>query len=271
MRGSLILVLIVALVLVAASRVPSLGVVNSIALDVVSPIEQLVTGSYRGAVGTARTVTALDDIMAENDRLKAEAEQLRRDAIRAPELERELADLRELLGMRRAGAGWQWLDAQVIGFDSQNLLRSISIDRGESDGLVDGMTVMSSRGLVGRITRLSASWARVLLISDASSTASATVQRTRARGVVYGQRSATGKPSLLLRFVPQGEEMRVGDRVISSGVGGIFPEGIAIGTIVQVQRRETDIYQEATLEPAADLLRLERVYVVTNHVPVKLD
>jgi rod shape-determining protein MreC len=271
MRGSLVLVLIVALSLFAASRIPALGVVSSIALDVVAPIEQLITGSYRGAVDTARGVTAVDEVLAENERLRAEAELLRRDAVRAPELEREVADLRDLLGLRQAGAGWQWLDAQVIGFDSQNLLRSIAIDRGESDGLVDGMTVMSSRGLVGRVTLLSTNSARVLLISDAGSTASAMVQRSRARGVVYGQRSATGKPTLLLRFVPQGEEMRVGDRVITSGIGGIFPEGILVGTITQVQRRETDMYQEATVEPAADLLRLERVYVVTNHVPVKLD
>lgn len=271
MRGSLVLVAIVALLLFAASRVPALGVVNSVALDVVSPIEQLITGSYRGAVDTARSVTAVEDVMLENDRLKAEAEQLRRDAVRAPELERQVSDLRELLALRQAGAGWQWLDARVIGVDAQNLLRSISIDRGQNDGLVDGMTVMSSRGLVGRITRLSGNWARVLLISDASSTASAMVQRTRARGVVYGLRSATGKPTLQLRFVPQGEEMRVGDRVITSGIGGLFPEGILIGAITQVQRRETDIYQEATVEPSADLLRLESVYVITNHVPVKLD
>ena len=271
MRGSLVLVLVVAALLFAISRVPALGALHGIALDVVSPIEQLITGSYRGAVDTARTVTAVDEVIAENQRLKAEAEQLRRDAVRAPELERQVAELRDLLALRQAGAGWQWLDARVIGFDAQNLLRSISIDRGEGDGLVDGMTVMTSRGLVGRITRLSPNWARVLLISDASSTANAMVQRSRARGVVYGQRSATGKPTLLLRFVPQGEEMRVGDRVITSGVGGIFPEGILIGSIAQVQRRETDMFQEATIEPAAELLRLETVYVVTNHVPVKLD
>ncbi|HEV8634019.1 MAG TPA: rod shape-determining protein MreC [Chloroflexota bacterium] len=263
--------MLVALVLFAASRVPALGVVNGLALDVLSPIEELLTGSFRGAVETARTVTAVEDIVAENQALRAEVEQLQRDAVRAPELEREVIELRELLGLRREGAEWQWLDARVIGFDASNLLRSAVINRGERDGLVDGMTVMTSRGLVGRIVLLSSRWARVLLISDASSTANAVVQRTRARGVVYGQRGATGKPSLVMRYVPQGEEMNVGDQVITSGVGGIFPAGIAVGTIRQVQRRETDMFQEATVEPSADLLRLEKVYVITNHVPVKLD
>jgi rod shape-determining protein MreC len=258
-------------VLFAASRVPALGVVNGLALDVVSPIEELLTGSVRGAVETARTVTAVDEIVAENQALRTEVERLRRDAVRAPELEREVVELRELLGLRREGNEWQWLDARAIGFDSSNLFRSMVINRGERDGLVDGMTVMTSRGLVGRIILISTSWARVLLISDASSTANAMVQRTRARGVVYGQRSAGGKPSLVMRFVPQGDEMKVGDRVITSGVGGIFPAGIAVGTITQVQRRETDMFQEATVEPSADLLRIENVYVITNHVPVKLD
>lgn len=260
-----------ATLVVAASRIPALGVLNSLALDVVSPIEQLVTGSYRGAAETARSLAAVDEIVAENERLRVEVEQLRRDAVRAPELERDIAELRELLAMRRAGASWQWLDARVIGFDASNLLRSVSIDRGQGDGLVDGMTVMTSRGLVGRVVRLSPRWSRVLLVSDASSTANAMVQRTRARGVVYGQRSVSGRPMLLMRFVPQGEEMRVGDRVITSGVGGIFPEGIVIGSVTQVQRRETDMFQEATIEPAVDLLHLETVFVITNHVPIALD
>ena len=257
--------------LFAASRVPGLGAVNSLALDVVSPVEELLTGSFRGAVETARTVTAVDEILAENQALRAEAEQMRRDAERAPELEREVVELRELLALRKEGHEWQWLDARAIGFDSSNLFRSIVIDRGERDGLVDGMTVMTSRGLVGRIVLISTGWSRVLLISDASSTANAIVQRTRARGVVYGQRSASGKPSLVMRFVPQGDEMKVGDRVITSGVGGIFPPGVAVGTITQVTRRETDMFQEATVEPSADLLRIENVFVITNHVPVKLD
>jgi rod shape-determining protein MreC len=145
------------------------------------------------------------------------------------------------------------------------------IDRGGRDGLVDGMTVMTPRGLVGKVVRLGPNAARVLLVTDPSSSVNAMVQRSRAKGVVYGQRGAAGSTQLVLRFVPQGEEMRVGDRVITSGLGGIFPEGIAIGQVAQVRQQGTDMFQEATVEPLVDFGRMEMVFVITNHVPVKLD
>ena len=159
----------------------------------------------------------------------------------------------------------------MIGYDASNLVRSAVLDRGSRDGLVDGMTVMTPRGLVGKVVRLGPTAARVLLVTDPGSSVNAMVQRSRAKGVIYGQRGTAGGSQLVLRYVPQGEEIKPGDRVITSGLGGIFPEGIAIGQVSQVRQQGTDMFQEATVEPFVDFARVESVFVITNHVPVKLD
>lgn len=268
---SLVLILLLAVALVIGGQLSFGATIGTLALDLVAPIADLVTGSYQGASTTARPVQTIGQLVDENQRLKIEVERLQRDGVRAPELQRENDDLRELLGLRKAGAAWQWLDGRVIAYDASNLVRSLVVARGSGDGLVDGMTVMAPRGLVGRIVKLAPAAARVLLITDPSSSVNAMVQRSRARGVIYGQRGAGGTNQLVMRYIPQGEDVKTGDRVITSGGGGIFPEGIAIGQVVQVQQRGTDMFQEAMVEPFVELARLEMVYVIVNHVPVKLD
>jgi rod shape-determining protein MreC len=268
---ALALVLLVALALVLAGQLPPAGSLGGLALDVVAPLEELVSGTFRGAAEGGRSVQTVEQLVEENQRLRLEVERLMRDGTRAPELQRENDELRQLLGLKQSGSSFQWADAQVIGYDANNLVRSAVIDRGGRDGLVDGMTVMTPRGLVGKVVKLGPTAARVLLLTDPASSVNAMVQRSRAKGVVYGQRGAAGGSQLVLRYVPQGEEMRTGDRVITSGLGGIFPEGIAIGQVSQVRQQGTDMFQEATVEPYVDFARVETVFVITNHVPVKLD
>jgi rod shape-determining protein MreC len=268
---SLFLILLLAIAVVIGGQFSLGSTLGSFALDLFAPVADLVTGTYQGASTAARPVQTVSQLVDENQRLKLEVERLQRDGVRAPELERENADLRDLLGLRRGGATWQWIDGRVISYDASNLVRSMVVARGSRDGLADGMTIMTPRGLVGRIVKLAPAASRVLLVTDPSSSVNAMIQRSRARGVVYGQRGAGGMSQLVMRYIPQGDEVKTGDRVITSGGGGIFPEGIAIGQVVTVQQRGTDMFQEATLEPFVDFGRLELVYVIVNHVPVKLD
>jgi len=266
------LVLAVALVLVFGRRVPAIGTVQGIVLDAFAPIQDLITSSYQDVTGTGgRTVPTIDQLVQENERLRAENDRLAQDAVRAPELQRENDELRDLLGLRRAGAPWQWLPGRVIASDPSNLVRSIDVEVPTTDGLVENMTVMTARGLVGKITKLGRNAVRVLLVTDSTSSVNAMVQRSRARGVVYGVRGAPGTSQMVMRYIPQGEEIKAGDRIVTSGLGGIFPEGIAIGQVAEVRQSATDMFQEATIDPFVDFGRLEMVLVITNHRPVKLD
>jgi len=130
------------------------------------------------------------------------------------------------------------------------------------------MTVLSTNGsLVGRIVYVGATTSRVLLITDVSSSVSAVVQSSRAYGVVNGQRSGT----LLMKYIRQGEQLKTGDIVVTSGVGGVFPEGFMVGRVTDVRQIDIEMFQEARVDSQVDFDRLETVLVITNYRPAKLD
>jgi len=265
--GPLILLVALSAFVIAAASQPGLGIVHELALDIVGPIQRIVSAPARGL----RSSATIDEIAAENQRLRAEIETFRIQAMRAPELAREIDRLTALLDLRRSGTDWLWLEARIIGHDPSNLMRVATIDRGENDGVTEGMTVMTSQGLVGRIHQRGRTASRVLLISDATSRVNAIVQRSRARGVVNGVRGPAGEAGLHLKDVPQGESLAAGDRLVTSGLGGIFPSGVLIGTIAEVQPRPTEMSLEATVTASAMLNQLEVVYVILNHQPLRLD
>lgn len=185
-------------------------------------------------------------------------------------LHEDLADyqaLSQLLNFTRENTQLQTLPAEVIGRDSNNFLRSIIINKGATDGLTPGMAVVTERGLVGRITAVSPSSAKVMLLTDPASAVNARLQTSRADGIVEGQLT----PSLRMRFIPQEEIVQPGEVVLTSGLGGNFPTGLVIGQVIRVERRDVDLFQTAEIHPTVDFNRLEIVLVITNFTPSNVD
>jgi rod shape-determining protein MreC len=128
------------------------------------------------------------------------------------------------------------------------------------------MPVVTRQGLVGRIVQVSASAARVLLVTDPSSAVSARLQTTRVEGSVIGQLSGT----LRMTFIPLGQTIQEGDLVITSGLGGNFPPDIVIGQVTSIRQFEFELYQEAEIRSLNNFDTLEFVLVITNFQPVDL-
>jgi len=148
--------------------------------------------------------------------------------------------------------------ALVVGEDSSPWFRTVTIDRGEADGVREGMPVVASAGVVGRIVKVAHNSSRVLLLSDHASGIAAVVQRSRARGVVMGK----GGNICSLEFSQRGEDVRTGDVVLTSGIGGVFPKGLPIGEITMVKKGEYGIFQTVNIRPFVNISRLEEVLVV---------
>ncbi len=134
--------------------------------------------------------------------------------------------------------------------------RTIEIDRGSADGVIEGLPVIDAAGLVGRVVRSAPHSARVLLITDASSAVAVLVQDQRIRGVCRGQGGA-----LALDFALLEDAIQVGDGVITSGLGGVFPKGLVVGYVRSVQREQFGLFQTVDVEPAVDFAHLEEVLV----------
>ena len=153
--------------------------------------------------------------------------------------------------------------ARKIGEESTNFLDTILIDLGHAHGIEIGMPVVTDQGLVGRISEVTDSVSKVLLLTDPSGSASALLADSRLNGVVRGSSSG----DLVMDFIPQGPTFEVGEVVLSSGLGGKFPKGIAIGTIESIESQPNAVFQTATVRPAVDFGSLEMVMVITNFEP----
>jgi rod shape-determining protein MreC len=230
-------------------------------LDVMAPLQR--GGSYvaRAVEGVWRDASALFRRRAELDWMQDRITTLEEQTVRLEELERENARLRDLLAFRERLAG-EVLAAAVVGRDATGLARTLTIDRGERDGVVKGAAVLAPAGVVGQVFLASAHAARVLLITDHNSGVDAVVQRTRARGIVEG----TVSEGCGLKFVKRTEDLQKGDVVVTSGVDGIFPRGLPIGELTGVDKRGQGLFQYATVRPFVDFDSLEDVLVTRGTV-----
>jgi rod shape-determining protein MreC len=216
-------------------------------------------------LGTARDLTTLRTI---NQQLKSRVDTLTIDNSRLKEVETENQQLRELLKFRQLNPTYDFrggqVIARVISQGQSNYLSSLSIDLGTRHGIARGMPVVTEQGLVGRVDKVGPNSATVLLMIDPSSGVQALVKRSRAVGVVNGR--AGGQP--VMEYIPQDADISVGDEVITSGLGGTFPKNLTIGQIVEVNRHDYDMYQEAVIRPTVNFDRLEFVLVITNFQPL---
>jgi rod shape-determining protein MreC len=226
-----------------------------------APFQRLGSVAARGVGELWRDAAGLFRRRAELDWLQTRVTTLEEQTVRLEEIERENARLRELLAFRERLVG-EVRAAAVIGRDATGLARTITIDRGERDGVVKGAAVLAPAGVVGQVFLASAHAARVLLITDHNSGIDAVVQRTRARGIVEG----TINEGCGLKFVKRTEDLQAGDVVVTSGVDGIFPRGLPIGQLTSVDKRGQGLFQYATVRPFVDFDRLEEVLVTQGTV-----
>lgn len=146
----------------------------------------------------------------------------------------------------------------VIGEDSSAWFKTLVVDRGSDDGLAEGLPVVAAGGVVGRVIKVAPQSSRVLLLTDHASAIAAIVQRSRARGVVRG----AGGGRCSLEFTVKDEDVKVGDSVISSGIGGVFPKGLPVGEVTMVKKGEYGVFQTIEVRPTVNIGKLEEMLVL---------
>lgn len=244
---------------VNAKEPHDLNAFDRVILTVSAPIQHVMTEGYLLGEHAWERYVALVDVQRKNQALREQVTLLeqRLNALRETELENQR--LRKLLEFTRQ-QGRPFRTARVVGYDPTSHYRTLRIDRGSSEGIGLGMVVATSRGIVGRVLKVWAHYADVLLITDPQSGVDALIQRTRARGTVEGMGSAALRLKYLLRL----DEVQQGDIVVTSGFDGVFPSGLLIGTVSGLRRRSTGVFQEVQIIPAVDLSQVEEVVVLEN-------
>lgn len=201
--------------------------------------------------------TALDEIA----RLQSENEALRKENEQLLEAASENQILRELFNRAAETPEYRRITADVIGQDTNPALQSIIINAGFDDGVRVGMPVEAARGLVGQVYRVTNNASQVALLTETASAIPVRLGSTRATGMLRG----AGRGALpTIDWIDLQYQVRVGELVTTSGLGGKFPENLVIGRVIDVERNEAELFQRAIVQPAVDFTAVEIVFVVTE-------
>jgi rod shape-determining protein MreC len=249
--------------LLLAREAPPIVAAQSFASRAVIPFERALSDAGAAVSGFVGSIAELERLRADNQSLRAQNDALTAENVRLRE-QLTAAQQEAKLGQIAATLPYETVPAQVIARDPAGFVRTLTIDAGSEQGVAVGNVVVAEQGLVGRVTAVYATYSRVLPITDSGSSVVATVQRTRASGIVHGLFGET----MSLDWVLQTEQVAPGDIVITAGlalnneVRSLYPKGLVIGTVVDVQKAEVQAYQKAVVTPAVDFRKLERVLVV---------
>lgn len=227
--------------------------------ELLYPLQVVFRKSSQGVSGIWDGYIALIGVQEENQILRERLEALEAENSRLLEEESEVKRLRMLLNAAEEHQ-LQGIAANVIGYDPSNWIRAIIVDKGSTHGVETGLAVIDGDAIVGHVIATSLYSSKVLLLTDHASGIDSLVQNSRARGVVQG----LGKEFCELRYVLQEDTVSVGDRIISSGMDGIFPKGLAVGVITEMPKKTEGIFQSIRVRPSAKLARLETVLIVTS-------
>ena len=210
------------------------------------------------------------DAKGENEELRAEVEQLRRQLGVAETARHDVRELRALVGLTESAGypqGTEPVGARVIVRSPTVWYSTLKIDKGSGDGIRRNQPVVAAGGLVGKITEVTGGTSEVTLITDSSSAVSAQVMPNGATGIVH---PVVGDPEdLLLDYITKGRRVTEGTTVVTSGfesdgIESIFPRGIAIGRVTKVDPQEAEQFQRVHVKPLADIRGIDYVQVLTE-------
>ncbi|MDR3348348.1 MAG: rod shape-determining protein MreC [Acidaminococcales bacterium] len=269
-RGRKNLVLLAALLLVAALAVSEAGgmvhfpLLRSLLVNVLAPVDSVLSSVGNAAGQAGRMLGSIMYVYEENETLKKEIADLRRANMDAAEIWAENGRLRELLNFKKSQRRHILLPAKVVGFNPGGLEGSLIIERGKKDGIEREMSVVTANGLVGSVVEVYRASARVQLMLHPKSAVGGIVQRpaSRVSGIVSGNASTPFAPNLL--NLARDADIVVGDTILTSGLGSIYPKGIVIGVVAKVVNAEGGLLKYAVIEPTVDFSRLEEVMVIVN-------
>lgn len=202
-----------------------------------------------------------------NTELEAEVSRLQGQVIELQQKVDETEILAALVDFSRANPESTYKGAAVVGRDPSPFLHYIIINRGSNDGVLRGMPIVTSQGLIGRVDAIIADAARVQLITDPASAINVRLQNADTDAVLVG--SITG--DLSLDMISQDVTVEPGDVILTSGLGGGYPPDLIIGQVLNVRKRDFELFQQATIQPAVDFTRLEIVLIITNFRPVEIE
>lgn len=260
------LLVVLVLILLGSSVGGRFGVFHQLSMEALGPVQSLFTQLSLGSVRFRDKYVALWRVQEENERLRLELDTyhaLLDEYREAYSLNRYLQNELEFKKREPFPA----LMARVVGKDPSFWFQTLIVDRGGDDGVVVGMVARTSRGVVGQVVQVADNYSKILLANAPSSAIDAIVQKSRVRGILKG----AGEAGYVLHYVLKNGDVSVGDKIVTAGIGGVFPSGITLGTVSRIYAKRRGMFQEIEVKPAVDFARLESLFINLSEEQLRID
>ena len=213
--------------------------------------------------GSISFIFNFDDVKEENELLTKDNIELKDKALKYDALDRENQRLRQMLNFKDQRTEYDYLGCDIIGKSGDNWLDGFVINRGADDGVKDKMVVMTGEGLVGQVTSVGSNWAIVQSLVNENIAVAAMVNSTRENdGVVKGYRDDNDKLLAKLYYLPLDSQIKEGDIILTSGLGGLYPKDIKIGSVISIEEDKGKLIKNALIQPSVNFNKLEELFVV---------
>lgn len=233
--------------------------VGAVLMWLLRPLQIAAQGTSGWLIGIQENYLTLSGFKLENERLRKRIQTLEVERQKLLEAEATHSKLQQLLDFR-AQLPAKALTASIIADSASSWFQGCVLDKGSADGVHKDMAVVTPLGVVGKVVSTSTRSAKVILLTDANSGIDVLIQRTRSRGIVSGSLES----DLVLKYMKRSEDIQVGDRLITSGLDGVFPKGLMVGTVTKVNKQNLGLFQFVEVLPAVQPSRVEEVLVVAS-------
>lgn len=254
------------IIAVFASRDRDTSVIESVGGAVVTPAQSTVSetgGFFSKLFGYFGNVEKLKD---ENALLKNENTNLQKHIKDMERFEKENEKLRKMLDLREKQTKIDMVAASVVAKDPSNWYSTFTINRGEKNGIKRNQAVVNSnRELIGQILRTGDNWAEVITILDSQFSAGIEIKRSNEIGILEGDANLRYSGLCRLGYIARDTDVVEGDFVETSGLGGVFPKGLLIGTVTEVYEENATMSKAAKIEPLADIAKVKDLFVITHY------
>jgi rod shape-determining protein MreC len=226
-------------------------------LEIVGPLQTAVVKVSNYGISIWKNYIALLHVREENEQLRQQLQQYKAANIEYREAVATNMRLQKLLELKESLPP-PTLTAEIVGKDPALWFRTLTINRGSSDGVHKGMPVVTVEGVVGQVLNSSPNYSKVLLATDANSAIDVITQQTRVQGIVKG----LGRDAFALHYVLKSAVVEEGDIILTSGLGGVFPKGLMVGSVSEVKKSRRGMFQDIAIQPAVDFTQLENLIII---------
>lgn len=235
-----------------------------VVMEVISPLQKGISDSQKSLSSLWENYISIVDTSKDNVLLKKKISRLESDLFGMEEIRQENLRLKRLLNYS-SEISEQRILAQVVGWDSANEFKVIRLNKGQKDGIQVMSPVITDQGLVGYIYRVTENYSDVLTILDQNNRVDVLVERTRTHGIVEGVHNF----KCALKYVMRNELIEVGDKLVTAGVGGVYPKGIKVGMITDIEKENFGMTLAVEVAPSVDFDKLEEVLVINPQYNVQ--